>query len=395
MSCRLGLLVSHPIQYYVPWFRYLAKRLDIEVLYSHRQDGRGQSEAGFGVEFDWDIPLLEGYPYRWLTNVARRPSVSTFSGCDTPEVYEIVRRGQFDAILVSGWNRKSALQMIRACWQNKVPVLMRGDSQLMTKRSWVKSVVKFLPYCWFLPRIDAHLYVGKRNKAYLQHYGVPEKRLFFAPHFVDNDFFSTCAREAVVSGNHLRIRDEFNIPHDAFVVLFVGKFIPQKRPADFVRACLHILQLPEDVKMHAILVGDGLLSNDLQLLARPQAEQIHFAGFRNQTELPAFYCTSDVLILPGRETWGLVINEAMACGIPAIVSDVAGCVPDLIEEGRTGYTYPVGDVNALTQRLLALRQVWEDKPAVMHQAVAEKMSVYSIEKATEGLEKALEIVAKR
>src|SRR2546428_11987966 len=86
MSYRLGVLLSHPIQYYAPWFRYLAGRLDIEVFYAHRQDAAGQSAAGFGVQFEWDTPLLEGYPYRWLTNVARHPGVGSFAGCDTPEV---------------------------------------------------------------------------------------------------------------------------------------------------------------------------------------------------------------------------------------------------------------------------------------------------------------------
>lgn len=392
MSYRLGILVSHPIQYYTPWFRALAKRLDLVVFYAHQQDAAGQAQAGFGVEFEWDIPLLEGYRYRWLSNIACRPSVNAFSGCDTPELYDIIRSDRFDAFLIFGWYLKSSLQAIRACWQNNVPVLMRGDSQLTMERLTPKRLVKYLPYRWFLPRLAAHLYVGRRNKAYLRHYGVPQQALFFAPHAVDNQFFSARAKEAKAAGEDLVLRDKFQIPRDAFLLLFVGKFIPKKRPSDFVQAYLRASTSANGSQIHAILVGDGPLSIDLQTLAQPGADRIRFAGFRNQSELPAFYAAADALILPsdGRETWGLTVNEAMACGVPAIVSDAVGCSPDLIDEGETGYTYPLGDVDSLADCILALKQLCENEQAAIRQALADKMAQYSIERATAGLEEALE-----
>jgi glycosyltransferase involved in cell wall biosynthesis len=394
MSYRLGLLVSHPIQYYTPWFRYLAERLDIEVFYTHRQDARGQNEAGFGVDFEWDTPLLDGYSYRWLTNVARRPSVSSFTGCDTPQVYDLLQAKRFDAFLVFGWNHKSAIQAIRACWHNGVPVLMRGDSHLRTKRSCIKSVAKYLPYRWFLPRLNAHLYVGKRNKEYLQFYGVPASQLFFVPHFVDNTFFAAEAWQAEKTGKSLEVRAQFNIPHNAFTFLFVGKMVSKKRPADFIQACCKIIDTPEGTNIHALLVGDGHLRTSLELLARPHRKRIHFVGFCNQTQLPAFYKASSALVLPsdGRETWGLVVNEAAACGIPAIVSDIAGCAPDMIDEGLTGYTYPLGNVEVLAQRMIALKRKCEQDHLVIRQALAEKAKCYSIERATEGLMNSLEAV---
>jgi len=393
-SYRLGILVSHPIQYDAAWFRYLAQRCDIEVLYMHRQDAGAQAKAGFGVPFQWDIPLLEGYPYRWLTNVARHPNVRTFSGCDTPEIAHLLRTQHYDALLIVGWNRKSALQAIRACWQHHIPVLMRGDSQLRTPRSWLLTAAKYAPYRWGLPRLRAHLYVGKRNHAYLQHYGVPQDRLFFAPHFVDNMFFESKALEAEKTGMTGGIRTRLNIPRDAFVFLFVGKMLPKKRPADFVRACLKILSEPYGANVHALLVGDGPLRASLEWLARPQSRHIHFAGFRNQSELPAFYKASNALILPSdaRETWGLVVNEAAACGIPALVSEAAGCVPDLIEPGRTGYTYPAGDIEALARLMRTLEAMCQYTSTTIRRALAKKMACYSIQKATDGLEHALETV---
>jgi glycosyltransferase involved in cell wall biosynthesis len=381
---RLAILASHPIQYFAPWFRQLATRLELEVLYAHQQDARGQAAAGFGVPFEWDVPLLEGYGYRWLKNVSRRPGLQTFGGCDTPELFDLVRPERHDALLVLGWNRKSFIQGIRAAWRNGVPVLARGDSHLGTQRSRLKRALKLLPYRWFLPRIDAHLYVGQRNKAYLRRYGVREKRLFFSPHFVDNDFFAERAAAARSGKKAAALRAEFGIPRDAFVALFVGKFIPKKRPGDFVAASLRVAAARTN--FHALLVGDGPLRNELHALASG-LDRIHFAGFRNQSELPAFYAAADALALTsdGDETWGLVVNEAMACGVPAIVSDAAGCAPDLIEESGTGRVFPTGDVPALAEELIDFRGANAD-------ALRHKCAEYSMARATEGLEKALKAV---
>lgn len=393
----LGILVSHPIQYYSPWLRFLANRLDIEVFYAHRQDARGQAKAGFGVSFEWDTPLLEGYPYRWLHNVARDPGVGSFGGCDTPEVYGILARERFDAFLVMGWNYKSAIQTIRACRQNGVPVLMRGDSQLGATRSWWRRTIKYVPYRYMLPGLDGHLYVGRRNLEYLRHYGVPEERLFFAPHCVDNAFFASRAECARRDGARSRLRRSFGIGPDDFLALFVGKLIEKKRAADFIAACGRVETTPSGRKLHGVLVGDGPLRGRLEQLAQPWAERIHFAGFHNQSELPAWYAAADALLLcsDASETWGLVVNEAMACGLPVVASEAAGCSPDLIEPGRTGYTYSLGDVQAMAARLCDLDRTVRRDPAELQRCLAEKMAKYDFDRAAQGLEAAMTAVAAR
>ncbi len=123
MRYRLGILASYPIQYQIPWFRRLAAEpeLDVEIFYCQVPDA-SQQGRGFGVSFQWDIPLLEGYAYRVLDNVASNPSVGTFvEGCDTPIIHETIRKGRFDAFLVSGWNVKSYLQAVRACNRLTLP----------------------------------------------------------------------------------------------------------------------------------------------------------------------------------------------------------------------------------------------------------------------------------
>jgi glycosyltransferase involved in cell wall biosynthesis len=391
MSFRLGILVTHPIQYYSPWFRHLAEIFNIEVFYAHRQDSRAQSEAGFEFEFEWDTPLLEGYSYRWLANASRNPGVNSFWGCDTPEIHDIIRNEGFDAFLVFGWYYKSALQAMTSCWENRLPILVRGDSQLMTPRSLSRRILKWLPYRYFLPKLDAHLYVGKRNKEYLQYYGVPDEKLFFVPHFVDNDIFNKAVTNSVVEDMRPKIRKSLGIPLDGFVYIFAGKFITKKRPDDFVKACIQIMDSKDGGNIYSMLIGDGPMRSSLQSQASRKSDRIFFPGFRNQSEIPNFYCSSDAIVLPSNagETWGLVINEAMASNLPAVVSDAVGCGPDLIDEGVTGFTYPLGDIETLCDRMIKLKKIFEIRPELNFKAINQKVGIYSMENATVGLEKAL------
>jgi len=384
---RVAIVASHPVQYQAPWFRALAQRLDLEVFFCHRQDGNGQAAAGFGQAFDWDVPLLDGYPFHWLTNISQRPGVDAFGGCDTPELALRLREGRFDACLVNGWYLKSYVQAIRACWRGGVPVLVRGDSQLATRRSSLKSAVKYLPYRWFLNRVDAHLYVGAANRAYLQSYGVPDEKLFFAPHFVDNDFFRLGADAATRSGAAARFREAAGVPASAIVFLFVGKFIARKRPFDFIEA---IARCPAGAGISALMVGSGPLEDELEHYAERLSAPVTFLGFRNQSELPVCYAAADALVLPsdGRETWGLVVNEAMACGRPAIVSHTVGCARDLISPS-TGVVFPEGDVAGLAAAMQQIAARLRFAGAEMANAASATVERYTPASATNGLLAAL------
>src|SRR3989338_2518915 len=124
MSIKLGILATHPIQYYAPLFRRLARiqNLNLAVFYGHNPTSEQQG-IGFDVSFHWDVDLTEGYPHVWLNNRSKRPGLQNFSGCDTPEISGIIHREQFDAFLVLGWNTKSMWQAMKACWQTHTPLL--------------------------------------------------------------------------------------------------------------------------------------------------------------------------------------------------------------------------------------------------------------------------------
>jgi len=370
---RIGFLVSHPIQYYTPIFRELAKHCDLTVFFAHRQTAAGQARAGYGVAFDWDVDLLSGYDSRFLTNVARQPSTDAFSGCDTPGIAEEIARGHFGAFVVPGWGLRSYLQAVRACRRAKVPVLVRGDSQLASQRGGAVRFAKALVFPRFLKRFDGFLYVGQRNREYLEHYGAPADRLFFSPHCIDNESFRSASDAARGEKPDIGGRPPRRL-------LFVGKLVESKRPLDLLRAAALIQG--HGGKVEVAFAGAGEADAGLGRAAADARISTTFHGFVNQSALPAIYAAADVIVSPSVETWGLVVNEAMACGVPAVVSDAVGCGPDLIEEGRTGMIFPLGDIPALAR---AIEAVLAFDPARAREAIAARMAVYSPNRTAQGI----------
>ena len=350
MPPRLAIVESHPIQYKAPLFRRLAAdpRLDMTVYYATIPDAAVQGD-GFGVAFQWDVPLLDGYRYQVLRNRARHPSVTRFGGCDTPEMYRRLRDDRPDAVLVNGWVVKTCLQALWACRRLGIPCLVRGEANLLRPRAaWKRALHRLL-----LRQYRGYLAIGAANRAFYRFHGCPEDRIFFAPYAVDNDRFAAAAAER--RGRRGELRAAFNLPADAVVFLFCGKLEAKKRPMDALRA-LETAPAASAAGSSAaalLVVGDGPLRADCERFARDRKLPAVFAGFLNQSRLPDAYAAADVLVLPSDagETWGLVVNEAMASGRPAIVSRAAGCCEDLVVEGETGFAFDCGDAPALAERM--------------------------------------------
>ena len=369
MSYKLGIFTSHPIQYQAPLFRELARQCDLHVFFAHRQTAQAQAAAGFGVAFEWDVDLLSGYKHTFLPNVAKHADTGAFFGCDTPGIADQIKAGGFDAVLVMGWHLKSFWQAIRACRRHGVPVMVRGDSQLGTPRSWFKRSFKELLYPWVVGQFDACLYVGQRNCEYLQHYGARAARLFFAPHCVDTLAFAGAA----VLVDRASIRTAWGLQANDQAVLFAGKLIGRKRPEDLVRAAARLGQQGQRVVL--VWAGDGPQHALLQELGKSLGVPMVFLGFCNQSQLPAIYRAADVLALPseGSETWGLVVNEAMACGTPCVVSDACGCAPDMIAPGVSGEVFETGNVAGLAAGLTKALSIGRDTSAIA--ALSERYAV--------------------
>ncbi len=382
---RLAIVASHPIQYQVPLFRALAARLDLTVFFAHRVTPADQAHAGFGTAFQWDIDLLSGYRNVFLDNVAKRPGLDRFGGCDTPEIARCLADQAFDAVLLTGWNLKCFVQALLAAKRHKLPALVRGDSQIATPRSPPKRFAKACTYPALLRLFDSALYVGERSKAYWKHYHYPSARLFFSPHCIDANRFAKEATRAA----RLSLRSRLGVGTDSKLVLFAGKLVSFKRPLDLVAAMARLKDSGRNLEM--LVAGSGPLSSEVDTAAKQAGVGCHMLGFCNQTEMPAAYAASDVLVLPsdGNETWGLVANEALACGRPIVLSDATGAAPDLAADGSAGRTYAVGDVAALSG---ALDDVLANPPS--RDALIAKSDRYSVAAAVEGIVRATAYAAR-
>lgn len=374
MSPRIGFLVSHPIQYYTPIFRELAGLCDLTVYFAHRQTAEEQAREGFGVAFDWNVDLLSGYRSKFLENVSRRPATDRFGGRDTPGVAREIAEGGFDAFVVPGWGLRSYLQAAKACRLAGVPVFVRGDSQLLARRGLLIRMAKAIAFSRVLRRFDGFLYVGQRNREYLQHYGVRDERLFFSPHCVDNDAFRAASDAARAAGA--------GRPPGLKRLLFVGKLVERKRPLDVLRAAALIRSRGGMVEV--AFAGAGVLEEELRREAAATGVPTVFHGFVNQREMPAIYASADVVVLPsdGTETWGLAVNEGMACGLPAVVSSAVGCGPDMIEKDRTGAVFAFADIQSFAE---AVETAISLDPDVVRRHIAARMAVYSPRRAAQGI----------
>lgn len=392
---KIAVLTTHPIQYQAPWFRALAAHpdLDLQVFFCHQATSDEQAVAGFGVKFDWDVPLLDGYQFKFLKNIASKPTANEYGGLDTPVIKEIIEKEKFDAVIVNGWHYKSAWQAIRACWRTKTPVMARGDSHLRTPRGPLKRILKWPSYRWFIPKFDACLAVGKWSREYYLHYGARPERIFLVPHVINEAFF--ISESVSLNGARSGLRERWELRQDSVVFLFSAKFIDKKRPLDFVKAIE--LAARKGINVMGLMVGDGPLRAGCESYVREKNIPVRFTGFLNQSQIVDSYLAADALVLPsdGGETWGLVVNEAMACGRPCFVSDHVGSGPDMIVPGETGDIFPLAQVDALADMLASYssRPVHLNEMGRLAQQRARK---YSVGAAVDGVLRAVETVkAKR
>jgi glycosyltransferase involved in cell wall biosynthesis len=389
---RLTVVMTHPIQYYAPWFRYIAQHcpeLEVTVLYATEPTPEQQG-IGFGLALRWDVPLTEGYRCRILRPARPGDSVGSdsFRGIDVPDIGAAILDTRPDVVLVPGWHSITLVRALWSCHRAGLPLLYRGDSHLGREPGGLRGIGRRLRTRILLRAFDGYLAVGRRASDYVRRLGAPAARVFPSPHAVDNAFFAASAAPFQKPAARQAARARFGLGAGDFVALFVGKLEAKKRPLDLVRG---MAKLGPGGRL--LVVGGGPLERACRDEAEALGVRAAWAGVLNQTELGAAYAAADCLVLPSEsETWGLVVNEALATGLPCIVSDRVGCAPDLVMPGRTGDVFPLGDVEALARALRTVR----DRARAGHDwspACRARASAHSFERATAGLVAACREVA--
>ena len=391
---RLLLVCSHVVQYSSPVFQKLAQdgRLELLVAYCSLQGAQPGVDPGFGVEVSWDTALLEGYPWVHVPNRAARPGIGHFFGLFNPGLWKLIRDGGYDAIYVSGYFYASAWIAIWAAKWYDAGLIFTTDAYSL--RSFkIRSSLKL----WFKKHLIRRIFgLGKAflgtssgSIEYLKSLGLPENRLVLYPYAVDNAWWT--GQAAAVYRNEVRTR--WGIPPEVPVILFCAKLQPWKRPLDVLEA----FAAANGADAYLVYAGDGPLRGELEARARKLgvAERVRMLGFVNQSQLPAVYCASDLLVLPSEyEPFGLVVNEAMLCGCPVAVSEYVGARFDLVREGENGFVFACGDINALSnifRSYLPNRSV----RGRMGEAARFRMETWSPLECVEGVVRAVELAVEK
>ena len=355
---RVLAIASHPVQYAAPIFRLMAQhpQLDFHVAYCSLRGAEAGHDPEFGTTVKWDVPLLDGYAW---THVPNRGSDSqSFFGLYNPGLWKLIREGGFDAVLCyTGYPRATFWISFFAARATHTAFLFGTDAVTITpldRRMWKRPIKRFAwPLLFRLA--DQVIVPSSGTRDLMLSLGLPEERVTLTPYVVENDWWS--AQSASV--NRTAIRESWGASADDMIVLFCAKLQPWKHPLDLLRA-FAAAELPRAL---LIFAGEGPLRSTLEseAAALGLAKRVRFLGFANQMQLPSIYTAADVLVLPSEyDAFGVVINEAMLCGCPVIASDRVGSGRDLIQDGRTGFVYPCGDVQQLA---VLLRRLAADDPA--------------------------------
>ncbi len=355
MAKKIAIVTSHPIQYYAPLFRLLAKKVELKVFYTWGKEALVKFDPGFGKKVEWDIPLLDGYDYQYLENVSKVPGSHHFKGIINPSITTEISDYNPDAIMVIGWGYDSHLKVIRY-FKGKKPLYFRGDSTLLDNNNEgisgkLKNLLRRIFLAWVYSHVDKAFYVGEESKLYFKWALLKEAQLVFSPHSIDNSRYEIDHTE---KANELR--NSLSISNSDRVILFAGKFENKKDPLlllnAFINASTHSL--------HLLFIGNGELEVKLKQVANESSKVlfIHFLDFQNQSMMPIWHQMADVFCLPSKgpaETWGLAVNEAMASGKAIIVSDKVGCAKDLVKKNSNGWIFK-------SENVLELQQIIENLP---------------------------------
>jgi glycosyltransferase involved in cell wall biosynthesis len=388
---RLAIVASHVIQYQDPFFRRLASEpdIDVTVLYCSRQGADVYRDVDMGTTLRWDIDVLHGYRYVFLRNFGRG---NGFFRLLNPRIVPALKRGRFDAVLfMTGWAWCTAWIGFAAACLFRIPFLLFGDSSFIPDETSVRARLRAGIMRRLFAMASGFMISGTFNADYYRHYGAAPQRFFPMPWAIDNDRFMTASRFA--PGERDALRKRYGISADTMAILFSGKLIERKDPMTLLAAFAGMQQRD---RAALVFMGDGPLRPALERYVREHCiAGVHFPGFVNQTEIPKHYAMCDVFVLPSAfDPRATVVNEAMVCGLPVVITDRCGPVGDIARRGDNAFVFRFGDRAVLADHLDRLAAD-PDLRARMAARSREIISTWSYDAGVRGVRDALEFLAGR
>ena len=349
---RLAIVVSHPIQHFVHFYRALAAEpgIELKVFFCSKIGLKAYHDTEMNAVIKWSGDMVSGYDHEFLPEAESITKVS-FKTINNPGINAALKGFAPDAVMLYGYSQTTQLRALLWCRLNRVPALMTGDGNFVTKRSALRAFLRNAALKFILSLVSAFLTVGDQNEQMLAAVGINRAKMFRVPFSIDEttylDHFNRRAEE------RQRIRTLHNIADDAFVLLFVGKISARKRAQDLVSAWQAIAEKSsERLNITLLFCGDGPELAELRQQSGAAKANSIFAGFVNTDTLPAYYCAADVLVHPSEhDPHPLVCSEAACIGLPMILSDKVGAVgpTDIARDGENSLVYPCTNIAELAK----------------------------------------------
>jgi glycosyltransferase involved in cell wall biosynthesis len=340
---RIAFIVSHPTQFEVPLYKKITESdfLDIKVFFWTTDKTTNLIDPEIGRPPGWDFSLTEGYDYSILPKNTK--DCWTFLKC------EVFKSGNYDVVIVNSYMSQAGRLALLAGILFGKSTILRSDTTLLYHRAAWKRLLRSIILRSLFPFINAFMATGTLAQKHFLHYGVSPQKIFLFPYAVDNE---TLAHQCQYYREQREdIRAMLKIKPDITVILGVLKFVAREGVFDLLRAYAQLVT--NYPKLSLVLVGDGEQKESLiDYVQSNKIAGVIFAGYQCYSQLPKYYALADIFVHPAIcEPWGVSVNEAMACGLPVIISSLVGASYDLVQDGENGFIYHGGDIASLRNAL--------------------------------------------
>jgi glycosyltransferase involved in cell wall biosynthesis len=337
---KVALITEIISPYRIPVFNALARQKGIElhVIFLSETDPTQRRWLVYKDEIEFSYEVLPAWRRRW-----GRWHILLNRG-----MWRALENFRPNSILCGGYNYPAFWQALIWAKFHRTHFAAWIESTIRDQRN-PSALAAFIKR-WFVRNCDSFAVPGKSSFEYVRSMGVPAERIHTAPNAVDNQRFATLARAA--KQREEQLRTELGLPPRYFV--YAGRVTREKGAFHLLEAYTR-LEPELRAEVGLVLVGEDTAKNELMKnAAKFYPGKVVFPGFAQRDQLAAFYALAEALVFPTlSDTWGLVVNEAMACGLPIIASDVAGCVADLVQDGENGFVIPSANVDKLAEALAA------------------------------------------
>lgn len=344
-----------PSPYRIQFFNELSKYCELTVVYERKNAKDRDIEWLNREKINFDVKFLKGIKVG-----------NEMAFC--PEIIKIIKKGHFDLIVVGGYSTPTGMVLINYLKRKKVKFILNSDGGIIKGDNSLKYKIKK----YFISSASAWLSTGKETTKYLKHYGAKEEEIYVYPFTSINE--KDILNEPITIEQKNKLKKELGVSEEK-VVIAIGRFIPVKGFDILLKAAKNV---NDDVCIY--IIGGDPTEEYIQIMQKSNITNVKFVGFSPQEKLKKYYEIADVFVLPTRgDVWGLVINEALAFGLPVVTTDKCVAGLELIANGENGYIIPVDDVQALSNKINNLTNVSKEEKGKYYINNIKKAKEYTIE----------------